>query len=148
MVLIRGWGGGAWRAVRRAKWITWKTHAMMPAGRTENATIMVVDDDPHVRTIVAEFLADSGYRVLEAGGGREALRMLADTPGIDLVITDVRMPDLSGLELAEMATHGRSDLKVILISGYFVSRQVDLRVLKKPFRMQELAEAVRDELGR
>ncbi len=121
---------------------------MMPTGRTENATIMVVDDDPHVRTIVAEFLADSGYRVLEAGGGREALRILADTPGIDLVITDVRMPDMSGLELAEMATHGRLELKVMLISGYFVSRQVSLRILKKPFRMQELGQAVRDELER
>lgn len=108
---------------------------------------MVVDDDPHVRTIVAEFLAGSGYHVLEADGGREALRILADTPTVRLIITDVRMPDISGLELAETATYARADLKIILISGYFVSRRVGLRVLRKPFRMQELAEAVRDELG-
>jgi DNA-binding NtrC family response regulator len=120
----------------------------MPASRTETATIMVVDDDQHVRTIVAEFLDSSGYRVLEAPDAREALRLLADSQAVDLIITDVRMPEISGIELAEMATRARADLKVILISGYFVSRQVGHRVLKKPFRMQELADAVRDELGR
>jgi CheY-like chemotaxis protein len=126
-----------------------KTYEMTPASRTETAaTIMVVDDDQHVRTIVAEFLDGSGYHVLEAGGGREALRMLADTQAVDLLITDVRMPDMSGLELAETVIRERADLRVILISGYFVSRQVSHRVLKKPFRMQELADAVRDELGR
>jgi CheY-like chemotaxis protein len=125
-----------------------KMHEMMPAARTENATIMVVDDDHHVRTILAEYLEGSGYHVLEAGGGREALRILADAPAVDLMITDVRMPDMSGLDLAETATQDRADLKVILISGYFVSQQVGHRVLKKPFRMQQLADAVRDELGR
>jgi len=109
---------------------------------------MVVDDDPHVRTIVAEFLDGSGYHVLEAGDAREALRLLGDSEAVDLIITDVRMPGISGLELAETARRARADLKVILISGYFVSRQVGHRVLKKPFRMQELADAVRDELGR
>jgi DNA-binding NtrC family response regulator len=127
---------------------TWKTNEMTSAAPTDTATIMVVDDDPHVRSIVAEFLAGSGYYVLEADGGREALRILADTPDVQLIITDVRMPDVSGLELSEMAMRTHADLKVILISGYFVSRQVRLRVLKKPFRMQELAEAVRSELGR
>jgi CheY-like chemotaxis protein len=125
-----------------------KTHQMMPATRTENATIMVVDDDQHVRTILAEYLVDSGYHVLEAGGGHEALRILASAPAVDLIVTDVRMPDMSGLDLAEMATRDRADLKVILISGYFVSKQVGYRVLKKPFRMQELADAVREALGR
>lgn len=125
-----------------------KTYEMMPASRTETATIMVVDDDQHVRTIVAEFLDGSGYHVLEAGDAREALRLLADSQAVDMIITDVRMPDISGLELAETATRARAELKVILISGYFVSRQVGYPVLKKPFRMQELADAVRAELGR
>jgi CheY-like chemotaxis protein len=121
---------------------------MMLAAQTESATIMVVDDDHHVRTIVAEFLDGSGYHVIEAGDGREALRILAETQAVDLLITDVRMPEISGLELAETARRARAGLKVILISGYFVSRQVGHRVLKKPFRMQELAAAVRAELGR
>ena len=66
---------------------------MIPA-RPESPTIMVVDDDQQVSTILAEFLSGSGYRILEADGGHEALRLLADTPAVDLVITDVRMPDM------------------------------------------------------
>ena len=108
---------------------------------------MVVDDDPEVREIVAEFLAESGHHILQAGGGREALKLLADTPNLDLVITDVRMPDISGIDLAEMAVRERSALKVILISGYFVSQNVGRRVLRKPFRMKELEDAVREELA-
>jgi hypothetical protein len=112
-----------------------------------STTIMVVDDDPEVREIVAEFLADSGHQILQAGGGEEALQVLADTPEVNLMITDVRMPDISGLDLAEQVTRERHGLKVILISGYFVAEKVGRRVLHKPFRMQELEQAVREELA-
>ncbi|HEX5325207.1 MAG TPA: response regulator, partial [Acetobacteraceae bacterium] len=77
---------------------------MMQTAEAEGATIMVVDDDPEVREIVAAFLADAGHHILQAGGGREALELLAETPDLDLVITDVRMPDISGIDLAERAT--------------------------------------------
>lgn len=118
-----------------------------PQPPTENATILVVDDDPEVREIVAEFLIDAGHRVLQAGGGLEALRMLSDTEGVDLVITDVRMPDISGIELAERITRERHGLKVILISGFFVAKETGRRLLRKPFRMKELEEAVQAELA-
>jgi len=111
------------------------------------ATIVVVDDDPEVREIVAEFLTDSGHHILQAADGQEALRILANTPDVDLVITDVRMPDISGIDLAEMVTRNRDTPKVILISGYFVAEHVARRVLHKPFRMQELEQAVREELA-
>jgi YesN/AraC family two-component response regulator len=62
------------------------------------------------------------------------------------MITDIRMPDMSGIELANVATQRAPGLKVILISGYFVSQQVDRRFLRKPFRMKELEAAVRAEL--
>ncbi len=113
----------------------------------DSATILVVDDDPEVREIVAEFLADFGHSVLQAGGGSEALQMLALSPHVNLVITDVRMPDISGIELADRVTRERDDLKVILISGFFVSQHVGRRVLRKPFRMKELEDAVRAELA-
>jgi DNA-binding NtrC family response regulator len=125
---------------------TRKVHAMTAPARNETATIMVVDDDQQVRAIIAEFLSASGHHVLEAGDGQEALRILAGTPGVNLLITDVRMPDMSGLELADAATRQHAGLRVILISGYFVSAQTSLRLLKKPFRMQDLAAAVHDEL--
>jgi YesN/AraC family two-component response regulator len=63
-----------------------------------------------------------------------------------MIITDIRMPDMSGIELAEIATQQRAGLKIILMSGYFVSQQVQRRFLRKPFRMKELEAAVRAEL--
>jgi YesN/AraC family two-component response regulator len=64
-----------------------------------------------------------------------------------MMITDIRMPDMSGIDLADIATQRRRGLKVILISGYFVSQQVKRRFLRKPFRMRDLEAAVRAELG-
>jgi two-component system, cell cycle response regulator CpdR len=109
--------------------------------------VLIVDDDPEVREILAEFLTDFGHRVLQASGGTEALDLLARQPDIKLVITDVRMPDISGIELADMATRTRPDLKVILISGFFVSQKTGRRVLRKPFRMKELQDAIQAELA-
>jgi CheY-like chemotaxis protein len=119
-----------------------------PADAGGGPTILVVDDDEEVREIVVEFLSQTGYRILQAGGGAEALRVVAETPDIDLVITDVRMPDISGLDLADRLERQRRHLKVILISGFFVSEGVRRRVVRKPFRMQELQAAVREELAR
>lgn len=107
---------------------------------------MIVDDDPEVRVIVAEFLEDFGYHVLQADGGAQALDLLARTPDLRMIITDIRMPDMSGIELANLATQRQRDLKIILISGYFVSQRVERRFLRKPFRMRDLEAAVRAEL--
>ena len=111
------------------------------------AKLMIVDDDPEVRVIVAEFLQDFGYQVIQASGGTEALELLGRTPDLRMMITDIRMPDMSGIELANFATRRQRDLKVILISGYFVSQQVERRFLRKPFRMRDLEAAVRAELN-
>jgi CheY-like chemotaxis protein len=116
-------------------------------GSAQPATILIVDDEPEVRTVVAEFLEDFGYRVLQAEGGTQALGRLHDDPAVQLLITDIRMPEMSGIELADRATAQNPHLKVILISGYFVSQQVHRRFLRKPFRMKELEAAVRAELG-
>ena len=115
---------------------------------TTRSTILVVDDDAEVQEIVAEFLADFGYDVLRASGGLEALEVLRAHPDLDLVITDVRMPDISGIDLAGVIANQNPDLPIILISGYFLSQHVGWRVLHKPFRMQELERAVQEELAR
>jgi CheY-like chemotaxis protein len=116
-------------------------------GSAPPATILIVDDEPEVRTVVAEFLEDFGYRVLQANGGPQALGRLHDDPAVRLLITDIRMPEMSGIELADLATEQNPRLKVSLISGYFVAQQVHRRFLRKPFRMKELESAVRAELG-
>ncbi len=113
----------------------------------ERAKLMVVDDDPEVRIIVAEFLQDFGYQVIQASGGAEALDLLAQTPDLRMLITDIRMPDMSGIELADLATRRNRELRVILISGYFIAQHIEWRCLRKPFRMRELQAAVRAELG-
>jgi DNA-binding NtrC family response regulator len=117
------------------------------AGSTSPATILIVDDEQEVRTVVAEFLEDFGYRVLQADGGTQALDQLHDDPTVQLLITDIRMPEMSGIQLADLATQRNPGLKVILISGFFVAQQVHRRFLRKPFRMKELEAAVRAELG-
>ena len=114
--------------------------------RSGQTKLMVVDDDPEVRVIVAEFLEDFGYDVLQASNGADALDLLASTPDLRMIITDIRMPDMSGIELAKVATLRHEDLKIILISGYFVSQQIEHRFLRKPFRMRDLESAVRAEL--
>lgn len=111
------------------------------------ATIIVVDDEEAVRKVVAEFLEDFGYRVLQADGGAAALSLLATETRVQLLVTDMRMPDMSGLELADRATALRPALKIILISGFFAAPPVQCRFLRKPFLMHELAAAVRAELG-
>ena len=118
------------------------------------ASILVVDDDAAVREILVELLTDSGHRVRVAAGGAEALRILAEARGgvpgevseVELVISDVQMPEMSGFELADRLATGHPGIKVILISGYYVSHDVGWRVLRKPFRMQELESAVQAEL--
>jgi CheY-like chemotaxis protein len=116
--------------------------------RTTGPKILIVDDDAEVRSIVAEFLEDLGYDVLQARGGAQALELQARTSNLRMLITDIRMPDMSGIELAKLATQRQRDLKIILISGYFVSQQVERRFLRKPFRMRELEAAVREELDK
>ena len=113
----------------------------------DRTKILVVDDDQEVREIVAEALVDFGYGVVQAGSGEEALPILHRNQDIGVLITDVRMPGMSGLELAETARRDDAELKIIVISGYFLPQRVGQRFLAKPFHMQELASAVRAEMG-
>ena len=85
--------------------------------------------------------------MLQAATGEEALPLLERRGDVGMIITDVRMPGMSGLELAERARARDPALKIILISGYFMPQPIAARFLKKPFHMHELASAVRAELG-
>ena len=120
----------------------------MTEGRQELPnSILVVDDDIDVREVIAETIAGFGYGVIQAANGEEALPMLAGCEDIRMLITDVRMPGMSGFELAMQARQIHAGLKVIIISGYFLPQPIAERFLKKPFRMHELASAIADELG-
>ncbi len=122
--------------------------------RGGDETVLVVDDNPDVRRVVAGQLSQLGYRVLHAENGPEALGVIGTEPGVDLLFTDVVMPHgMDGFALAEEARKMRPDLKLLFTSGFPSSsvqaqRQIDpgLEFLGKPYRRQELARAVRKVL--
>ena len=117
-----------------------------PMSARRSYVILVVDDDPAVRETSASMLEDLGYVVIQANGGVEALELVDRHPELDLMVTDIRMPGMSGLELSEIATTRRHDLPVILISGYFMPQAITRRFLQKPFRTHELDAAIQAEL--
>src|SRR3979409_356189 len=109
-------------------------------------TILLTDDEPDLREVVAETLAEAGYAVLTATDGHDAVRVLADN-WVNLLITDVKMPGIDGFELARQAKVMRPQIQVIYVSGYDENGTkndgpVYGPVLVKPFRLAELVAAV------
>lgn len=123
------------------------TSGLLPCGLQ---TILVVEDEAPVRAIISSILQRLKYTVLEAGNGNEAMRVLQE-PGskpVDLVMTDLVMPEMGGKELAKRTLSALPEMPIILISGYPVPDELPAgtRFLQKPFTPKALAEAVRDAL--
>jgi CheY-like chemotaxis protein len=114
-------------------------------------TILLVEDEPAVRQLFAQALARAGYRVYEARNGQEALKLF-DQHGdaIDLLLTDVRMPYMGGIELAQHLRARRRTLKLLCVSGYPSAADNDLAAdfLAKPFSRDDLLTKVREVLDR
>jgi CheY-like chemotaxis protein len=108
-------------------------------------TVLLVDDDDEVRETAADMLMDIGYRVLLAESGTEALNLL-ECGGIDIMVSDIRMPGMSGIELARHAS-SRYKVKIILMSAYFSAQPIAHPFLAKPFRVKDLDAAIRAEIG-
>ncbi len=117
-------------------------------------TLLLVEDEPSVRQASRQFLTRSGYNVLEATDGEDALRTSAKHRGpIHLMITDVVMPRMGGPKLAERLVDERPDMKVLFVSGYAENTilqrgKIDIttRFLQKPFSLKMLARKVREVL--
>ena len=108
----------------------------------DGRTILVVDDDPDVRDYAISVLEDIGYRVLSAADGEAALSLLENDGSIDLLFTDVVMPGLNGFEVARRAVARAPRLKVLFASGYATDLTPAGRLLKKPYRPQQLTREV------
>ncbi len=112
-------------------------------------TILVVEDEADIRALCRSALSELGYHVLAAANADEAIAMMRDGRPIHLMITDVVMPGLTGIELAEWVAAHRPDIRVGFISGYMQGTEEQLasvqleHVLAKPFRLPELADLVR-----
>ena len=107
------------------------------------ARILVVDDDAEVRHVTASFLNDFGYTESEAPDGVSALAMMERTD-FDLVVADLAMPGMTGLELAAEVRQRFSEVPVLILTGHADAMQIpeDLPVLTKPFESAELARRV------
>jgi hypothetical protein len=167
MGIVQQSGGTIWVSSRLGAGTTFEIHlpvangdaaAVLPAEPTTDVggteTILLVEDDPQVRTLARTILRRYGYHVLEAQSGGDAVLIGEKYAAeIALLLTDVVMPRVSGRELAERLSIARPSLRTLYMSGYtddeVVRRGVleaDVAFLQKPFTAQTLARAVRDTL--
>jgi signal transduction histidine kinase/ActR/RegA family two-component response regulator len=113
--------------------------------RVPGARILVVEDDPRVRTSTVEALQDLDYDPIACSNGEEAIRMFDSQP-FDLVISDVIMPEMTGPELIKILKEKRSDFAVLFVTGYVGESETETLVghelLRKPFTVGALASAV------
>ena len=126
--------------------------APIPKGKE---TVLVVEDEPGVRELACEFLKVNGYSVLEARDGLEALEIAKSYQGnIDVFLSDVVMPKMSGVETAAKLKELRPQVKILLMSGYSEYTNANAGglsmtapVLQKPFSMASLVARIREVLG-
>jgi CheY-like chemotaxis protein len=118
--------------------------------------ILVVDDDPMVNSLIRRLLEKRGYRVASAFNGKEALNIYS-TGVFDLVITDIIMPEMEGLETIKELRHTDPSVKIIAVSGGGIGSADDylhaanllgaLRTFSKPFHVEEMQRAVDELIG-
>jgi len=128
---------------------------MSATANLKPSTILAVDDDPAVLSLLDQVLSSAGYRVLLADSGWNAIQTYESSPErIHLLLTDVIMPDLTGPVIAERLCSRQPDLHVLFISGYhdadmvqrFVTRK-GFTLLPKPFTMDGLLRGVQASLN-
>ena len=113
-------------------------------------TVLLVEDEPMVRSVAERALTRHGYKVITADNGEDALEILANGDPIDLLISDVVMPGMDGPTMVREARKSRPDLKILFMSGYAeeqLRKSIDIEnvnFLPKPFSVTELAEAARN----
>ena len=118
-----------------------------------SGTVLLVEDEPMVRSVAERALTRHGYKVLTADNGEEALEIVGRGEPIDLLISDVVMPGMDGPTVVREARKSRSDLKILFMSGYAeeqLRKSIDIEnvnFLPKPFSVTELAEAARRAIG-
>jgi PAS domain S-box-containing protein len=127
-----------------------EAHEVAPRAHA-GETVLVVDDEPTIRMLVADTLADLGYQAIEAGDAASGLKVLDSDAKIDLLITDVGLPGrMNGKQMVDAARVKRPQLKVLFITGYAENATISnghleagMHVLSKPFPMETLAARIR-----
>lgn len=118
-------------------------------------TLLIADDDPTILQLATLVLERSNYRCLKAANAFEALQMLSDNPEVDALISDIRMPGMSGIELGHNVRRIHQDMPILLMSGYSgadrsddmgLFQQPKVAFLPKPFTPAQLRTAVENIL--
>lgn len=115
--------------------------------------MLLVDDDQQVRELIRMMLEHAGHRVVQAESGEDAINQFSAIESVDLLVSDLQMPGMSGLELFDRLIERRPSLRVLFISG--AASATDLAtiarkravLLEKPFSAEMLANKVREVLG-
>ena len=129
--------------------------AAVPPQQGQGETILVVEDDATVRLLVVEVLKTLSYRYLEASDAHAAIPILASEAQIDLLITDVGLPNMNGRQLAEIARKHRPDLKVLFVTGYAQNAMLrggflapGMEMIDKPFALDALSAKISEMIER
>lgn len=124
------------------------------AAPSKRLVVLLAEDEPMLRQVVAVTLRVEGFVVLEAGDGTDALEIVQSGQEIDVLLTDVRMPGLNGYQLAAASLAMRPSMPVILMTGYTDEEMPDairdaaIPMIRKPFDFAKLGESVREVIGR
>jgi two-component system cell cycle sensor histidine kinase/response regulator CckA len=136
------------------------TDRTAPKDRREDMTgtgrVLLVEDEDAVRGFASEALKRQGYEVLQASTGAEAIELMnSEESGVDLVVSDVIMPEMDGPSMYKVLRETRPDLKIVFMSGYpdeafknALDPDTKFAFLQKPFSLAQLAAKVKEELGR
>ena len=120
-----------------------QTEDLMTLGQSRKQTVLLVEDDAMLRSILAQTLADEGYAVLTAEDGEPALAIASTLEGqLGLVVTDIRLPVMNGLELADHLARLKAPPPVLFISGVIADQNVSGPLLAKPFGPSAFLEQV------
>lgn len=120
-----------------------------PTLHASTETLLVVDDEPLMTELFRQFMTKRGFRVLTAATGQEALALAAaEGQGLHLVITDISMPDMSGLDMARTLAERLPQLPVLIATGHDPDPEQHLPpnivgIIKKPYQNRTLAERIR-----
>ena len=109
-----------------------------------SSTVLVVDDNPIARATAVQLFEELGFEVVDAYNGKSALRIIESNPAIALLFLDVRMPGMSGPELAEAARNRSPELKIVFTSGVVEAHDVPSHAsfVAKPLTLEAIATAI------
>jgi len=148
---MSAWRIGGYAGMLRARLNSVEFEKFADLGRQDRVTILLADDEPKLRQMLGLILQEAGYHLMIARDGRQALQLArGHAVRIDMLLSDIQMPGLTGPDLAKELLRARPNLKIMLMSGCVSALDAfesEWHFLQKPFAPNRLLEEVRLVLG-